>query len=100
MSLLYPFDFPGQLKKWLRVQGVAPKLYCFGQRVPLCSTRSQPLDCRSLLKLVLLDATRFTAFPLTRQGMHPLVALENSTLPRQVNFRKKFEMRDHEHLRG
>ena len=34
MSLLYPFDLPGQLKNWLRVLGVAPKLYCFGQQVP------------------------------------------------------------------
>ena len=70
MLLLYPFDFPCQLKYWLRVQGVAPKLCCFGQQVPLCSTRSQPHDCRSLLNLLLLlDATGFTAaFPLTRQG--------------------------------
>ena len=26
---------PGQLKNWLRVQGVSPKLYCFGQQVLL-----------------------------------------------------------------
>ena len=39
--------------------------------------------CRSLLNLLLLDATGFpAAFPLTRQGMHPLVALEKSTLRR------------------
>ena len=86
MSLLYLFDFPCQLKNWLRVHGVAPKFYCSGQQVPLCSTRSQPQDCRSLLNLpllLLLDATGFTAaFPLTRQGMHPLVALEKSTLRR------------------
>ena len=30
-SLPYSFDFPGQLKNWLRVQGVSPKLYYFGQ---------------------------------------------------------------------
>ena len=83
MSLLYLFDFPCQLKNWLRVQGVAPKLYCFGQQVPLCSIRSQPQDCRSLVNLLLLDATGFpAAFPLTRQSMHPLVALEKSTLRR------------------
>ena len=36
--------------------------------VSLCSTRSQPRDCRSLLNLLLLDATGFpAAFPLTRQ---------------------------------
>ena len=33
MSLPYSFDFPGQQKNWLRVQGVSPKLYCFGQQV-------------------------------------------------------------------
>ena len=55
------FDFPCQLKNWLRVQGVVPKLYCFGQQVPLCSTRSQPQDCRSLLNLLLLlHATGFS----------------------------------------
>ena len=73
-----------QLKNWLRVQGVASKLHCFGQRVPLCSTRSQPQDCRSLLNL-LLDATGFSAaFPLSRQGMHPLVALVKSALRRMI----------------
>ena len=88
MSLPYSFDFPGRLKNWLRVQGVAPKLYCFGQRVSpflvsLCNTRSQPQDCRSLLNLLLLDATGLpAAFPLTRQDLHPLVALEKSTLRR------------------
>ena len=56
-------------------KGVAPKLYCSGQRVlpklvSLCSTRSQSQDCRSLLNLLLLDATGFpAAFPLTRQSM-------------------------------
>ena len=30
MSLLYPFDFPSQMKNWLRVQGFASKLYYFG----------------------------------------------------------------------
>ena len=48
------------------MQGVPPKLYCFGQRVSpelvsLCSTKSQPQDCRSLLNLLLLDATGFPA---------------------------------------
>ena len=33
MSLPYSFDFPGQLKNWLRVRGVSPKLHCFGQQV-------------------------------------------------------------------
>ena len=70
-----------QLKNWLRVQGVELKLYWFGQQVLLCSTKSQ--DCRSLPNLLLLDATGFTAaFPSTHQGMHPLVALEKSTLRR------------------
>ena len=37
-------------------------MYCFGQRVlplrvPLCSTRFQPQDCRNLLKLLILDET-------------------------------------------
>ena len=88
MSLLYPFDFPYQLKNWLRVQGVAPSFTVLGNGFPrnlfpLCSTRSQPQDCRSLLSLLLLDATGFSAaFPLTRQSMHPLVALETSTLRR------------------
>ena len=83
MSLPYPFDFPGQLKNWLRLQGVDPKLYYFGQQVLLCSTRSQPQDCWGLLNLLLLDATGLpAAFPSTRQGMHPLVALEKSTLRR------------------
>ena len=42
MSLPYSFDFPGQLKNWLRVQGVSPKLYCFGNKflfVVPCSSR-------------------------------------------------------------
>ena len=38
-----------QLKNWLRVQGVAPKLYCFGHQSLLFSTKFQPQDCRSLL---------------------------------------------------
>ena len=72
-----------QLKNWLRVQVVAPKLHCFGQQVSLCSTRSQPPDCRSLLNLLLLDATGFPATsPSIRQGMHLFVALEKSTLRR------------------
>ena len=85
MSLPYSFDFPGQLKNWLRVQGVSPKLYCFGQQVLLKSTTFQPQDCLSLLNFLLLDATGLKAvLPLTRQGVHPLVALETSTL-RQMN---------------
>ena len=85
ISHLYPFDFPCQLKNWLRVQGVAPKLHCCGQQVSLCSTKSQPQDCRSLPNLLLLDATVFTAaFPSSRQGMHLLVALEKST-PRRMS---------------
>ena len=72
MSLPYSFDFPGQLKNWLRVQVVSPKLNCFGQQVLLCSTRFQPQDCLSLLNFLLLDATGLTAaLPPTRQGMHP-----------------------------
>ena len=65
-----------QLKNWLRVQIVAPKLYCFGQQVLLCSTRFQPQDCRSLLDLLLLrcdgfprcssiDPTRFASLSRT-----------------------------------
>ena len=66
------FDFPGQLKNWLCVQGGSPKLYCFGQQVPLCSTRFPPQDCLSLLNILLLPATGLSAaFPSTRQGMHP-----------------------------
>ena len=74
----YSCDFPGQLKNWLRVQRVPPKLYCFGLQVSLCSTRSQPQDCRSLLNLLLLlDATGFpAALPSSRQNMHPWVALD------------------------
>ena len=83
MSLPYSFDFPGQLKNWLRVQGVAPKLYYFGQQILLCSSRFQPQDCLSLQNLLLLDATGPSAvLPSTRQGMHPSVALEKSTLRR------------------
>ena len=64
-------------------KGLHPSLTFFGQQVHLCSTRSQPQYCRSLLNLLLLDATVFTAaFPSTSQGMHPLVALEKSTLRR------------------
>ena len=29
MGCVYPFDLSFQLKNWLRVQGVASKLYCF-----------------------------------------------------------------------
>ena len=59
MSHPYSFEFPCQLKNWLRVQGVALKLYCFGQQVPLCSTKFQPQDCLSLLNFLLLDATGY-----------------------------------------
>ena len=70
-SLPYSFDFRGQLKNWLRVQGCSPKLHCFVQQVLRCSSRFQPQDCRSLLNLLLIDATGLTAaLPLTRQGMH------------------------------
>ena len=82
-SLPYSFDFLGQLMNWLRVQWGSPKLYYSGQQVLLCSTRSQPQDCWSLLNLLLLDATGLSAaFPSTCQGMHPFVALEKSTLRR------------------
>ena len=82
MSLLHPFDFPGQLKYWLRVRGDAPKLYCFGQQVLLCSTRSQPQDCRSLLNLLLLDATGLpAAFPSSRQGMLVTYSGLGTTVP-------------------
>ena len=78
------FDFPGQLKNWLRVQGVSPKLDNFGQQILPYSPRFQLQDCLSLLNLLLLlDATGFpAAFRSIRQGMHPLVALETSTLRR------------------
>ena len=83
MSLPSSVDFPSQLKNWLRVQGVASKIYCFGQQVPLCSTRCQPQDCRSLLNLLLPDATGLpAALPSTRQSVHPWVAFETSTLRR------------------
>ena len=77
------FGFPGQLKNWLHVQRVSPKLYYFRQQVLLCSARSQPQDCRSLLNPLLLDATGLpAAFPSTCQGMHPSDTLEKSTLRR------------------
>ena len=83
ISLPYSFDFPGELKKWHRVQGGSPKLSCFGQQVPLCTIRFQPQDCPSLLSFLLLDATGPPAgLPSTRQGMHPRVALETSPLRR------------------
>ena len=80
-----------QLNTCLRVQGITPKVYCLGNGFPRTlfpssSTRSQPQDCRSLLNLLLLGATGFSAaFPLSRQSMHPSVALEKSTL-RQVSW--------------
>ena len=83
MSLPYSSDFPGQLKNWLRVQGVSAKLYCSGQEVLLCSTSFQPQDCPSLLNFLLLDATGLpAALPSTRQRTHPWAALETSTLRR------------------
>ena len=83
MSLPYSFDFPGQLQNWLLVQGVSPKLYCFGQQVLFCSTRFQLQDCRNLLTLLLLNATGLpAALPSTRQGWHLAVALETSMLRR------------------
>ena len=86
MSPPYSLEFPGQLKNLFYLQGIAPKLYYFGQQILLCSARSQPQDCRNLLNLLLLlllDATGLpAAFPSTRQGMHPLVALETPTLRR------------------
>ena len=61
--------------------GLLPSFTVFGQQIPLCSTKSQPQDCLSLLNLLLLDVTFLTAaFTSTRQGMHPSVALEKSTL--------------------
>ena len=87
MSLPYSFDFPGQLQNWLLVQGVSPKLYCFGQQVLLCSTRFQPQDSRNLLNLLLLDATGLPAtLPSTSQGLHLAVALETSMLRRMSLF--------------
>ena len=32
MSLPYSFDFPGQLKNWLRVQGVSPSFIVLGNK--------------------------------------------------------------------
>ena len=75
--------FPVNRRTGSVCKGVEPKLNYFGQQVLLCSTRSQPQDCRSLLNLLLLSATRFpAALPSTRQGTHPWVALETSTLHR------------------
>ena len=72
MSLPSSFDFPGELKNWLRVQEVSPKLHSFGQQIPLCSTRFQLQDCLSLLNFLLLDASGLTAaLPSSRQGVHP-----------------------------
>ena len=68
-----------QLKNWLRVQGVAPKLYCFW-------ATGSPLQYQvpaAGLSNFLLDATGLSAaLPSTRQSMHPSVALEKSTLRR------------------
>ena len=76
-----------QLKNWLRVQGVAPKLYCFGQRVlpKLVSLCITSLSLRIvgvfwIFFFFLMRRVSPAAFPLTRQGMHPVVALEKSTL--------------------
>ena len=83
LSSMDSFVFPCQMKNWLRVQGVAFKLCYFWQQILLCSTRSQAKDCLSLLNLLLLDATGLpAAFASTRQGMHPSVSLEKSTLRR------------------
>ena len=41
-------------------KGVAAKLYCFGQQVLLCCTKSQPPDCQSLLNLLLLLDASFS----------------------------------------
>ena len=56
MSLPYSFHFPGQLKNWLLVQGVSPKLYCFVLQVLHYSTRFQPQDCLSLQNVTGLTA--------------------------------------------
>ena len=46
MSLLYPFDFPCQLKKWHRVQGVALRVLLFWATGYLfVAPESQPQDC-------------------------------------------------------
>ena len=77
MSLPYSVDF-------YKGRGFSQALTVFGQQALLLgSTRPQPQDCRSLLNLLLLDAIGLTAaFPSNRQGMHPLIALEKSTLRR------------------
>ena len=67
------------------MQGVDPKLYYFGQQILLCSTKSQPQDCVCLLNLLfLMRRGLLGAFPATRQGVHPSVALEKSTLRRMI----------------
>ena len=88
MSFLYPFDFLINWRTGSVCKGLLPSFTVLGNGfhrnlflfvVPDLSLK----DCRSLLKLDLLDATGFSAaFPLTRQGMHPSVALQKSTLRR------------------
>ena len=81
MSLPCSFDYPGQLKSWLRVQGVSLKLCCFGQ--PFAVPGSSRRNVWVFRILLLLDETGLTAaLPWSRQGMHPWVALETSTLRR------------------
>ena len=78
-------DFPGQLRNWLLVLRCVRRTHNFlslGNRFLFVSTRFQLQDCLSVLKFI-LDATGLTAaLPSTRQGMHPWVSLETSTLRR------------------
>ena len=56
ISLPQSFDFPRQLKLTL-----CARRFLQGQQVPLCNTKFQPQDCRSLLNFLLLDATGLPA---------------------------------------
>ena len=81
VSLLYPFVFPCQLKNWLHVQGLYPSFSVSGNKfffvVPGSSRRKV-----GVLRIFFFLTRRVlsAALPLTRHGMHPLIALEKSTL--------------------
>ena len=65
--------------------GLHPSFIILGNTFSFCSIKSQPQDCRNLLNSLLLGAMGLSAaFPSTRQNMHPLVALETSTLRRMI----------------
>ena len=85
-SLLYPFNFPGQLKNWLRVRsGLLPSFIILGNKFPFVmpdlSLRIVGVFWIFFFFFFLIRRVS-RCFTLTRQGMHPLVAIETSTLRR------------------